>query len=65
MADVQTGVGPYLDLFLKSTRGFAPTQVGLAVAAGSVAQVLLQTLAGAFIDRTKARRVLVAVAAGA
>ncbi len=49
MADVQTGVGPYLAIFLKSTRGFDAAQVGIAVAAGltalgAVALVLFRPL---------------------
>jgi MFS family permease len=64
MADVQTGVGPYLAIFLKTARQFDPGQVGIAMAAASVAQVALQTPAGALIDRTRRKRLLVAAAAG-
>lgn len=64
MADVLTGVGPYLAIFLASKRHFDPAQVGLAVSAGALAQVALQTPVGAFIDRTTRKRLLIAVAAG-
>jgi MFS family permease len=64
MADVQTGVGPYLAVFLRAVRHYGPGQVGMVMAAGAVAQVALQTPLGALIDRSAAKRVLIAVAAG-
>jgi MFS family permease len=64
MADTQTGVGPYLSIFLKSVRHYDPARIGMVMGAGSLAQVLLQTPAGAFIDHTRYKRLLVAIAAG-
>lgn len=63
MADTQTGVGPYLAIFLKSVRHYDPARIGLVMGIGSIAQVILQTPAGAFIDRTRYKRLLVAVGA--
>jgi MFS family permease len=64
MADVQTGVGPYLAIFLRAVRHFGPGQIGLVMASGVVAQIAAQTPLGALIDRTTKKRVLVAAAAG-
>jgi MFS family permease len=64
MADTQTGVGPYLAIFLKTIRHYDPARIGTVMGAGSLAQMLLQTPAGAFIDRTRAKRLLLAVAVG-
>jgi MFS family permease len=63
MADVQTGVGPYLSVFLRAVRHYNPGQVGIVMGAGVVAQVALQTPIGALIDRTTAKRALAAAAA--
>jgi predicted MFS family arabinose efflux permease len=60
LADVQTGVGPFLAIYLA---GYAwnEQQVGLALTVGGVAGILTQTPAGALIDRLRAKRALIAV----
>ncbi len=63
LADLQTGIGPYLAVFLSSVRHFNPAAVGIATSAGGFATVLMQTPAGAITDATKKKRWLVAVAA--
>ena len=63
LADLQTGVGPYLAVFLSSVRHFNPAAVGIATSAGGFATVLMQTPAGAITDATKRKRLVVAVAA--
>jgi len=59
LADVQNGMGPYVTLFLQSSMGWNPAQIGAVVAAGNVAQVLAQTPAGALIDQLKQKRELI------
>lgn len=69
LADVQTGLGPFLAAYLASS-GWGPGRVGAALTVGGIVTVLVQTPAGAIVDRTSSRRlVLVAgclvLAAGA
>ncbi len=61
IADVQNGMGPYVALFLQSAVGWNPAQIGTALAAGNLAQVIAQTPAGALIDRLKQKRALLIV----
>src|ERR1700761_7417748 len=63
MADVQTGVGPYLAVFLRGVRHLGPGQIGMVLASGVIAQLAAQTPFGALIDRTTKKRALVAAAA--
>jgi MFS family permease len=61
IADVQNGMGPYVALFLQSSVHWDPSQIGTALAAGNIAQVVAQTPAGALIDRLKQKRELILV----
>jgi len=58
LADVQTGVGPFLAIYLA---GYAwnEQRVGLALTVGGIAGILTQTPAGALIDRLHAKRALI------
>jgi hypothetical protein len=69
LAVVQTGVGPFLAIYLA---GYAwnEERVGLALTVGGIAGILTQTPAGALVDRLRSKRALiaagtVALAAGA
>ena len=59
IGDVQTGMGPYVTLFLKAQQHWNPAQIGTAIAAGNLAQVLAQTPLGAAIDRSHRKRLLI------
>ncbi len=59
IGDVQTGMGPYVTLFLKAQQHWNPAQIGTAIAAGNLAQVLAQTPMGAAIDRSHHKRLLI------
>lgn len=59
IGDVQTGMGPYVTLFLKAQQHWDPAQIGTAIAAGNLAQVLAQTPMGAAIDRSHHKRLLI------
>ena len=61
LADVQNGMGPYVTLFLQSSMGWNPAQIGAVVAAGNIAQVLAQTPTGALIDQLRQKRELIAL----
>ena len=61
IADVQNGMGPYVALFLQSWVGWGPAQIGTALAAGNLAQVIAQTPAGALIDKLRQKRALLSV----
>lgn len=61
IADVQNGMGPYMALFLQSSAGWGPAQIGSALAAGNIAQVLAQAPAGALIDNLRQKRALLIV----
>jgi MFS family permease len=62
LADLQTGIGAYLAVFLAGVRHFGPDRIGLAIAAGGLASVVVQIPAGALIDRTRYKRQIVAAA---
>lgn len=60
LADVQTGVGPFLAVYLAGM-GWNPQRVGVALTIGGLAGIIAQTPAGAMVDRTTAKRTLIAV----
>jgi MFS family permease len=62
LADVQTGVGPFLAIYLAGQAGdkWNPEQVGLALTVGGIAGIVTQTPAGALVDRLRSKRALVA-----
>jgi MFS family permease len=62
LADLETGIGAYLSVFLASVRHLGPQQIGLAIAAGGLASVVVQIPAGALIDRSPHKRAIVAAA---
>jgi MFS family permease len=64
VADVQNGMGPYMALYLQSSVHWNQAQIGSALAAGNIAQVLAQTPAGALIDRLRQKRALLLIGIG-
>src|SRR5947209_5810389 len=63
LADVQGGVGPFLAVFLTSSRHWQPGAAGLALTVGGIATVLAQAPAGALVDALAAKRSLIALGA--
>ena len=57
LADVQTGLGPFLAAYLAGA-GWEPGRVGLALTIGGIFSVVLQTPAGAIVDRVRSKRLL-------
>ena len=62
MADVKDGVGVYLSVYLLTVRHWSPDKIGIVIAAPSIIGILVQAPAGAFIDRTRHKRLLLIVA---
>src|ERR1700744_4488248 len=60
MADIQTGVGPFLAAYLAAA-GWKPGNVGLALTFGGLVTVAAQTPAGGLIDSTHHKRGLLAI----
>jgi MFS family permease len=58
MADVKDGVGVYLSVFLLTVRNWEPDQIGYVIAVPGIIGILIQPPAGALIDRTKYKRML-------
>ncbi len=59
LADVQTGVGPFLAIYLAGYL-WNEERVGLALMVGGIAGILTQTPAGALVDRLRSKRALIA-----
>ena len=59
LADVQTGVGPFLAIYLAGYM-WNEERVGLALTVGGIAGILTQTPAGALVDRLRSKRALIA-----
>jgi MFS family permease len=60
LADVQTGVGPFLAIYLAGY-GWNEQRVGIALTVSGIAGILAQTPAGALVDRLHSKRALIAV----
>jgi predicted MFS family arabinose efflux permease len=63
LADVQTGLGPFLAAYLASS-GWNPGRVGYALTFGGLVAVAMQTPAGAVIDAVHRKRALLWVSLG-
>ena len=64
LADVQTGVGPFLAIYLAGYH-WNEESVGLALTIGGVAGILTQTPAGGLVDLLRQKRALVGAAVAA
>lgn len=63
MADVRDGVGPYLSIHLSGARDWQSGPIGLAMAMSNIAAAICQVPAGLLVDGSRAKRLLIAVAA--
>jgi MFS family permease len=63
VADVKTGVGPYLAIYLQASRHWAPAPIGLAMSAMGFAAVAAQIPTGALTDHARYKRCLIVAAA--
>jgi MFS family permease len=60
LADVQTGVGPFLAIYLASY-AWDEERIGLALSVGGIAGIIAQTPAGALVDQVHKKRTIIAV----
>lgn len=58
LADVQTGVGPFLAIYLAGYQ-WNEQSVGLALTFGGIAGIVTQTPAGSLVDRLRSKRALI------
>lgn len=67
LADVEAGLGPYLAIYLIAERGpshgWNEATTGLVMTIAGIAGLVAQTPAGAFIDRTRHKRLVLILAA--
>ena len=63
LADVQTGLGPFLAAYLAAS-GWNPGRVGYALTFGGLVTVAMQTPAGALVDWVHSKRTLLAISLG-
>jgi len=60
MADVQAGIGPFLGVFLQR-HGWQTGSIGSVMAMGGIAGMLATVPAGALIDRSRKKRLIVTI----
>ena len=60
MADMQSGIGPFVSVFLQE-RGWASGLIGTAMTIGNVAGMLITTPIGGFIDESRNKRMWVVI----
>ena len=60
LADVETGVGPFMATYFTAVRHWNPAQIGIVLATQKIASVLAQTPAGSAIDASKHKKWLMA-----
>jgi MFS family permease len=61
LADVQTGLGPFLAAYLAGA-GWEPGRVGMALTIGGIITVVLQAPAGAIVDQLRSKRLILILA---
>jgi MFS family permease len=61
LADVQTGLGPFLAAYLAGA-GWEPGRVGVALTVGGIITVVLQAPAGAIVDQLRSKRLILVIA---
>jgi len=60
LADVQTGLGPFLAAYLAGA-GWQPGRVGVALTVGGIITVALQAPAGAIVDQLRSKRLILGI----
>ena len=61
LADVQTGLGPFLAAYLAGA-GWAPGASRMALTVGGIITVVLQAPAGAIVDQLRSKRLILVLA---
>jgi len=63
LADVRDGLGPYLAIYLLTEQKWDEASIGVVMSVATIAGILAQTPAGALVDATRAKRLLMVAAA--
>ncbi|MFT4121235.1 MFS transporter [Bradyrhizobium sp.] len=63
LADVRDGLGPYLAVYLLTEQHWNEARIGLVMSIATVAGIVAQTPAGALVDATRAKRLIMVLAA--
>ncbi|WP_407175137.1 MFS transporter [Bradyrhizobium sp. STM 3562] len=63
LADVRDGLGPYLAIYLLTEQKWDEARIGLVMSIATVAGIIAQTPAGALVDATRAKRLMMVAAA--
>jgi predicted MFS family arabinose efflux permease len=63
LADVRDGLGPYLAIYLLAVHHWEQASIGLVMTIAGVAALITQTPAGAWVDNSRRKRALIAIAA--
>lgn len=63
LADVRDGLGPYLAIYLLTERHWDEARIGVVMSVATIAGIVAQTPAGALVDATRAKRLVMVVAA--
>ncbi|WFU38025.1 MFS transporter [Bradyrhizobium sp. CB82] len=63
LADVRDGLGPYLAVYLLTEQRWDEARIGLLMSIATIAGIVAQTPAGALIDATRGKRLVMVAAA--
>ncbi|MCS3758973.1 MFS family permease [Bradyrhizobium centrosematis] len=63
LADVRDGLGPYLAVYLLTEQHWGEARIGLVMSVATIAGIVAQTPAGALVDATRAKRLVMVIAA--
>jgi MFS family permease len=63
LADVRQGLGPYLAIYLLTEQKWDEAHIGVVMSVATIAGIIAQTPAGALVDATRAKRLVMAAAA--
>jgi len=63
LADVRDGLGPYLAVYLLTEQKWDEASIGVVMSIATIAGILAQTPAGALVDATRAKRLVMVLAA--
>jgi sugar phosphate permease len=63
LADVRTGLGPYLAVYLLTVKNWNEAEIGIVMSIAAIAGILAETPSGALVDAARAKRTLVVLAA--
>lgn len=63
LADVRDGLGPYLAVYLLTEQHWNEARIGLVMSIATIAGIVAQTPAGALVDATRTKRLVMVAAA--